>query len=187
MERPIDGTLNYSTGLAGATSSIALRRDDDLVVGAVADLTTRSAYRALAGSGQIVAGTADGDTVCEPTTSPAGAARIFLEFGWEDLDAVMVGTIEELAGSRPRAIRMVGGAAYALLNIALHGGCFLGIGLRIWDVAAGIVIAREAGRAVRLWEAGALVHLVVGSADDLTELAPIVKRFGSSRVAPAVS
>ena len=182
---PIDGTLNYSTGLAGATCSIALRRDDDLVVGAVADLTTRSTYRALAGSGQIVAGTQNGDTICQPRTSPAGAARIFLEFGWEDLDPVMVGTIEELAASRPRAIRMVGGAAYALLNIALHGGCFLGIGLRIWDVAAGVVIAREAGREVRLWNMGTMVHLVVGGADDLGELAPLVEHYGSMRVARA--
>ena len=182
---PIDGTLNYSTGLAGATCSIALRRDDDLVVGAIADLTSRSAYRALAGSGQILGGTADGETVCEPTTSPAGAARIFLEFGWEDLDPVMVGTIEQLAVARPRAIRMVGGAAYALLNIALHGGCFLGIGLRIWDVAAGIVLAREAGRSVRLWDLGTMVHLVVGDVDDLGELAPLVEQYGSMRVARA--
>ncbi len=184
---PIDGTLNYSTGLAGATCSIALRRDGDLVVGAIADLTSGSAYRALAGSGSVVAGSTTGDVACRPTTSTAGAARIFLEFGWEDLDPVMVGTIEQIAGSRPRAIRMVGGAAYALLNIALHGGCFLGIGLRIWDVAAGIVIAREAGRSVRLWEEGTLIHLIVGSAEDLIDLAPVIERFGSSRVAPAVA
>ena len=183
---PIDGTLNYSTHLAGATCSIALRKDDQLVMGAIADLTTRSVYRALADSGQIHATTADEERVCQPTTSPAGSARIFLEFGWEDLDPVMVGTIEELAGSRPRAIRMVGGAAYALLNVALHGGCFLGIGLRIWDVAAGIVIAREAGRGVRLWSTGTMVHLVVGGADDLGELAPLVEQYGSRRVAPAV-
>jgi myo-inositol-1(or 4)-monophosphatase len=183
---PIDGTLNYSTGLAGATCSIALRKDDELVVGAIADLSTRSVYRALAGSGQVHARTADGDMRCEPTTSRAGAARIFLEFGWEDLDPVMVGTIEELGGLQPRVIRMVGGAAYALLNIALYGGCFLGIGLRIWDVAAGIVIAREAGRSVRLWNTDTMVHLVVGSADDLGELAPLVEHYGSRRVAPAI-
>ena len=182
---PIDGTLNYSTGLAGATCSIALRKDDELVVGAIADLTTRSVYRAMAGSGQIHATTATGDIVCQPTTSRVGAARIFLEFGWEDLDPVMVATIEELAGSRPRVIRMVGGAAYALLNIALNGGSFLGIGLRIWDVAAGVVIAREAGRSVRLWNTESMVHLVVGSTDDLGELAPLVEHYGSRRVAPA--
>ena len=184
---PIDGTLNYSTGLAGATTSIACRHDGELLVGAIADLAAGRVYRALAGTGAVLVDGADGEAACQVVTSPAGAARIFLEFGWEDLDPVMVGTIEELAGARPRVIRMVGGAAYALLNVALHGGCMLGIGLRIWDVAAGIVIAREAGREVRLWEEGTRVHLVVGSARDLTELAPIVERFGSSRVAPAVA
>jgi myo-inositol-1(or 4)-monophosphatase len=183
---PIDGTMNYTTGLAGATCSIALRRDDQLLVGAIVDLTTRSSYRALAGSGRILADTADGEAVCQPTTSPAGEARIFLEFGWEDLDPVMVGTIEEIGAARPRAIRMVGGAAYALLNVALHGGSFLGIGLKLWDVAAGVVIAREAGRKARLWNFGTLVHLVVGTADDLDELAPLVEHYGSRRVAPAI-
>jgi myo-inositol-1(or 4)-monophosphatase len=184
---PIDGTLNYSTGLAGATSSIACRHDGALLVGAIADLAAGRVYRALAGTGAVLADGADGETACQVVTSPAGAARIFLEFGWEDLDPVMVGTIAELARARPRVIRMVGGAAYALLNVALYGGCMLGIGLRIWDVAAGIVIAREAGREVRLWEEGTRIHLVVGSARDLTEMAPIVERFGSSRVAPAVA
>jgi myo-inositol-1(or 4)-monophosphatase len=184
---PIDGTLNYSTGLAGATCSIACLRDGDLVVGAVADLAAGVVYRARAGTGTVLASSIGEESACEPTTSPAGAARVFLEFGWEDLDPVMVGTIGELARTRPRVIRMVGGAAYALLNVALHGGSMLGIGLRIWDVAAGIVLAREAGRSVRLWEEGTLVHLVVGSTEDITELAPIVERFGSRRVAPAVA
>ena len=184
---PIDGRLNYSTGLAGATCSIALRRGDELVVGAIADLTARMVYRALAGTGNVLVSGPDGETECLPTSSPAGAARIFLEFGWEDLDPVMVGTIRDISAARPRVIRMVGGAAYALLNVALHGGCMLGIGLRIWDVAAGIVLAREAGRAVRLWDAGALMHLVVGSPDDIDELAPIIERFGSKRAGHAVA
>ena len=181
---PIDGTLNFSTGLAGATCSIALSRDDSLILGAVADLSARTVHRAMAGSGQILASTADGDTVCRPTTSRAGAARTFLEFGWEDLDRVMVDTIVTLAGTRPRVIRMVGGAAYALLNVALNGGTFLGIALRTWDVAAGVVIAREAGRDVRLWDDGTLTHLVVGDAEDVAELTPLVEQFGSMRVAP---
>ena len=184
---PIDGTLNYSTGLAGACCSIACARDGKLVVGAIADYSAGLIYRALAGTGRVLVGGPDGEAECRPTSSPAGDARVFLEFGWEDLDPVMVGTIEELSRARLRVIRMVGGAAYALVNVALHGGCFLGIDLRIWDVAAGVVLAREAGRSVRLWEAGSVVHLVVGSTDDLTELAPIVERFGSRRVAPAVS
>lgn len=182
---PIDGTLNYSTGLAGACCSIACLRDGELVIGVIADYSAGLVYRARAGTGTVLVGGTDGETACAPTTSPAGAARVFLEFGWEDLDPVMLGTIEELSRARLRVIRMVGGAAYALLNVALYGGCMLGIGLRIWDVAAGVVLAREAGREVRLWQAGTLVHLIVGTTEDLSELAPIVERFGASRVAPA--
>jgi myo-inositol-1(or 4)-monophosphatase len=181
---PIDGTLNYSTGLAGATCSIACRQDGELVVGAIADFSGGLVYRAQAGSGTILAGDVQEESACQPVTSRAGAARVFLEFGWEDLDPVMIGTIEALSEVRLRVIRMVGGAAYAILHVALHGGCMLGVGLRIWDVAAGIVLAREAGRQVRLWEAGLIVHVIVGSAEDIEELTPIVERFGSSRVAP---
>ena len=182
---PIDGTLNYSTGLAGATCSIACRRGDELFIGAIADYSSGIAYRAMAGSGAVLRNGPAGESIQKPTTSPAGAARIFLEFGWEDLDPVMTGTIEELAAGRPRVIRMVGGAAYALLNVALFGGVMLGIGLRIWDVAAGVVIAREAGRAVRLWESGTRVHLIVGAEEDLLELAPIVEQFSARRGATA--
>lgn len=180
---PIDGTLNYSTGLAGAACSIALLHDSEPVLGAVGDFSAGLAYRALAGTGTILCHDGKSETRRLPAHSEIGSARVFLEWGWEDLDPVMVGTIELLAHGRQRVIRMVGGAAYALLNVALYGGSMLGIGLRLWDIAAGVTIAREAGLNVQLWQEGASVHVVAGTADDLSELAPIVAKFGSSRVA----
>jgi myo-inositol-1(or 4)-monophosphatase len=180
---PIDGTLNYSTGLAGAACSIALLRDRQPVVGVIADFSSGMTFRALAGSGTILCDDGTSEARREPAPSPVGSARIFIEWGWEGLDPVMVGTIEAVGRGRSRVLRIVGGAAYALLNVSLWGGCFLGIGLRMWDVAAGIVLAREAGLEVRLWEQGSSIHLIAGSADDLRELAPIVEMFGSSRAA----
>src|SRR4029077_3177534 len=152
----------------------------------IGDFTSGVVYGAMEGTGTILADDEEGETVIRPSTSPAGLARIFVDFGWEDLDPVTVGTIERLALAGPRTMRMVGGAAYALLHVALRGGCFLGIGLRLWDIAAGIVLAGEAGRRVRTWDEGSRVHVLVGSAADLMELAPIVEEFGSKRVAPAV-
>jgi myo-inositol-1(or 4)-monophosphatase len=184
---PIDGTYNYATGLSGAATSIACRHDGELVIGVIGDLTAQRVYGALRGTRTILMQDAYGTSVHQPSNTPASAARIFLEFGWEDLDAVMVGSIEHLAGLRPRVIRMVSGAAYALLNVALRGGSFLGIGLRIWDVAAGIVIAREAGREVRFWDLGSKVHVIVGTAEDVADFAPIIERFGESRVAPVAT
>jgi myo-inositol-1(or 4)-monophosphatase len=183
---PIDGTLNYATGLAGAAASIALLHDGEPVVGVVADFSTRRVYRALAGRREVLRHDGQAETVAQPLHSPIGSARVFVEWGWEDLDSVMLGTLSTIAEGRPRVIRMVGGAAYALLHVALHGGAMLGIGLRIWDVAAGVVIAREAGLSVRLWHEGVSVHVIAGSAQDVRELAPIVEKFGSSRVAALV-
>jgi myo-inositol-1(or 4)-monophosphatase len=180
---PIDGTLNYSTGLAGAACSIALLRDGQPIVGAISDFSSGVTYRALAGSGRILCDDGTGEVQCQPSPSPVGSARIFIEWGWEGLDPVMVGTIEALGRGPSRVLRIVGGAAYALLQVSLWGGCFLGIGLRIWDVAAGIVFAREAGVSVRLWEEGTSIHVIAGSAGDLRELAPIVETFGASRAA----
>ena len=183
---PIDGTLNYASGLPGAACSIGCRRDGELVVGAIGDYSAGLTYRALAGSGKVLAGDLSREWACTPTTSRAGAARIFLEFGWEDLDPVMLGVIEALSSLRLRVIRMIGGAACALLHVALYGGCMFGLGLRIWDVAAGLVLAREAGRSVRLWDLGSTVHVIVGTAEDIRELAPVIERFGARRVPPPV-
>jgi myo-inositol-1(or 4)-monophosphatase len=183
---PIDGTLNYSTGLAGAACSIALLRDGQPILGAISDFSSGLTYRALGGSGTILCDNGKGEVQVQPSPSPVGSARIFIEWGWEGLDPVMVGTIEALGRGRSRVLRIVGGAAYALLNVALWGGCFLGIGLRMWDIAAGVVLATEAGLEVRLWDEGTSIHLIAGSADDLRELAPVVERFGSSRVVGAV-
>jgi myo-inositol-1(or 4)-monophosphatase len=179
---PIDGTLNYATGLAGAAASIALVHQGEPVLGAIGDFSTRRVYAAMAGSGHVVCDRGGTQVDVKPVRSPIGVARVFLEWGWEDLDSVMLGTLAMLAQTRQRVVRMVGGAAYALLHVSLYGGAMLGIGLRFWDVAAGVAIAREAGLQVRLWQEGAATHVVAGSARDVQELAPIVEKFGSSRL-----
>ena len=50
---PIDGTLNYATGLAGAASSIALVHGGEPVIGAIGDFSTHRVYSAAAGSGRV--------------------------------------------------------------------------------------------------------------------------------------
>jgi myo-inositol-1(or 4)-monophosphatase len=183
---PIDGTLNYATGLPGAACSIALLRDGQPVIGAISDFSTGFTYRARAGTQTILCDDGQAEVQRRPSPSAVGSARIFVEWGWEGVDAAMLETLAALGSGPSRVLRIVGGAAFGLLHISLSGGCFLGIGLRMWDVAAGVVLAREAGRDVRLWDDGATIHLIAGSADDVRELAPIVEKFRSSRVAAHV-
>lgn len=183
---PIDGTLNYATGLPGAACSIALLRDGQPVVGAISDFSAGLTYRARAGTRTILCDDGHAEVERPPSPSSVGSARIFVEWGWEGVNAEMLETLAALGDGPSRVLRIAGGAAYALLHIALSGGCFLGVGLRMWDVAAGVVLAREAGLDVRFWDDGATIHLIAGSADDVRELAPIVEKFRTRRVAATV-
>jgi myo-inositol-1(or 4)-monophosphatase len=180
---PIDGTLNYATGLAGATCSIACLHEGQPVVGVIADFTSGVVYGSRAGTGIIVRGDPSGAVQVHPSRTAVGAGRIFLDFGWEGIQGMEVEAIDLLRQRQPRFIRMVGGAAYALLHVALHGGSFLAIGLRIWDVAAGVVLVRESGLEVRTWETDSGLHIVAGGRVDLVDLAPIVQELGGQRVA----
>ena len=167
---PIDGTFNYFTNLPGAACSIALRRKDDLRVGAVVDFTSGTVYRARLGSGVV----SDTGTLSSNYTRP-GEARVFLEWGSERMGDFEVDILGKLSRVRPIVPRLVGGAAYALLAVALEGGCFVGLGLRIWDVAAGVLLAQEAGHQARWWYGvPPIVHVLVGSPSDIEAFAPVV-------------
>jgi len=168
---PIDGTFNYFTGLPGAACSIALRRGNEIRVGAIVDFTTGAVVRARVGGGGLVSD--DGVTTNEH--SRAGQARVFFEWGSERMSDFEVDMLRTLARVRPIVPRLLGGAAYALLAIALEGGCFVGVGLRLWDVAAGVLLAQEAGHQARWWYGPPpTVHVLVGSESDIEAFGPAV-------------
>ncbi len=170
---PIDGTFNFLTGLPGSACSIALIHDREIRVGALADYASGAVFRARRGGG--VVSDAPGWTWDPSVRRGPGRARLFLEFGTEGLDAEMLGALSQLAGIRPIVPRLVGSAAIALLAAALAGGSFIGIGLRLWDVAAGVLFAEEAGLAARWWFGEPpVVHVLVGERSDVDAFAPLV-------------
>jgi myo-inositol-1(or 4)-monophosphatase len=175
---PIDGTFNYFTGLPGSACSIALLRGDDIRVGAVVDYTSGHVFRARAGAGALTQDPLG--ALPRADYSAAGEARVFLEWGSERLGEFELEILASLSRVRPVVPRLVGGAAYALLAVALQGGCFVGIGLRLWDVAGGVLLAQEAGQKVRWWRgADPFVHLLVGNDADVNAFAPVVAKLAA--------
>ena len=180
---PIDGTFNYFTNLPGAACSIALRRGTELRVGAIVDLTSGVVFRARVGSGVV---SDDGLRAAEHTA--AGRARLFLEWGSERMGDFEVDMLGTLARVRPIVPRLIGGAAFALLSVALEGGCFVGLGLRLWDVAAGVLLAQEAGLRARWWYGSPpVVHVLVGTESDIDAFAPTVAELARRSDARALA
>jgi myo-inositol-1(or 4)-monophosphatase len=165
---PIDGTFNFATGLPIAACSIALLRGNRTRVAALGELATNTVFSARAGGG-IQSDTAG----CTLVPSELGRARLFLDFTPEAPAPELLGALQAFAEIDPVAPRMIGSAAAALLAVAVGGGCFAGVGLRMWDVAAGLLLVEESGQAIRLRNDDQnIVHVLAGDESSVERFEP---------------
>jgi myo-inositol-1(or 4)-monophosphatase len=140
---PLDGTTNFLHGIPHFCISIALEREGELVAGVIYDPTRDEMFWAEKGAGAFmndrrlrVAGRTKLDDSVIATGIPF-RERGHHESYLETLGAVMAAT----AG-----VRRMGAAALDLAYVAAgrYDG-FWEFGLSPWDIAAGIVLVREAG------------------------------------------
>lgn len=171
---PIDGTLNFATGLPIAACSLALVRGDRTRIAALADLPTDTVFSAAVGTGIR----AD-DMAFTPLPGELGSVRLFLDFSPEAPAPELFGVLQAFAEVAPVAPRMIGSAASALLAVAIGGGCFAGVGLRVWDVAAGLLLVEESGRTVRQWSDRQehVVHVLAGDQRSVADFEPAMREL----------
>mgnify|MGYP001809843504 FL=1 len=140
---PIDGTTNFIHGIPHFAVSIGLERDGELVAGVVYEPISDSLFHAERGAGAFlnewrlrVSARRDlADSVL--TTGIPHRGRP----GQADFLKELAAAMEQTAG-----VRRFGSAALDLAYVAA-GRCegFWESGLKPWDIAAGIVLVREAG------------------------------------------
>jgi myo-inositol-1(or 4)-monophosphatase len=148
---PIDGTTNYLYGHPGFAVSIACERDGEVVVGVVNDPLHRDVFAATRGGGA----TRNGESIrCSEETEIAHAL-VATGFAYEaerrrEQGAVIARIIGEI-----RDIRRMGAAAVDLCSVACgRVDAYFERGLNPWDLAAGELIASEAGAEISAIEGG---------------------------------
>jgi myo-inositol-1(or 4)-monophosphatase len=145
---PLDGTTNFLHSYPAYAVSIGAMVDQTLVGGVVVDVVRDLVYWAAAGEGAWCGDRAlHVSTIDEPALALIGTGFPF--------KAPATARVDEYLGQFTRilhatsGIRRAGSAALDLAHVAegrLDG--FWEIGLAPWDVAAGIVLVREAGGVV---------------------------------------
>jgi myo-inositol-1(or 4)-monophosphatase len=175
---PLDGTTNFLHGIPTFSVSIALERNGEIVAGVVFNPATDELYTAERGGGaflndrrlRVASRRVLSDCVigCGVPHLGRGNHGKFLV----ELRHVM----GEVAG-----IRRFGSAALDLAYVAagrLDG--FWETGLSAWDIAAGIILVREAGGFVSDWDGGSSMietgAIVCGNEHIHKALAEVVKR-----------
>ena len=164
---PLDGTTNYLYALPGFGVSIAAEVDGALVAGAVLDVVRDELFSASLGGGATRDGAPIGPSSC--TSLPL--ALVATGFAYDaDRRRRQASVLVEVL-PRIRDIRRFGAAAVDLCSVACgRVDAYYEKGLAAWDLAAGGLIAAEAGAVVTDFGGGALGDgTVVAAAPGIAE------------------
>ena len=143
---PIDGTTNYLHGYPEYGVSIGAYDNGDPLAAVILNVASRDVYAAATKTGALLNGERIRvSAITDPSRALVGTGFPFKHLEYIDrymsqFEAVMRGT----AG-----VRRAGSAALDLATVAAgQFDAFWELGLSPWDVAAGILIIREAGGVV---------------------------------------
>jgi fructose-1,6-bisphosphatase/inositol monophosphatase family enzyme len=142
---PIDGTTNYLYGFPGFAVSIAAELDGEVVAGVVHDPLHRDVFQAARGKGA----TRNGEPIKVSTKDELQTALVGTGFSYEPerrrrQAAVLVEVLPQV-----RDVRRMGAAAVDLCSVACGRlDAYYERGLGPWDLAAGGLVAKEAGAVV---------------------------------------
>jgi len=173
---PLDGTTNFIHGYPHSSISIALQKEDEMILGVIYDPYRDELYYAEQGKGAycndkpIHVSQQKNVNNCLIATGFPFKSRHLLEQYWKVLSAIFM----EVSG-----IRRTGSAALDLAYVA--SGRFDGfweLKLSPWDIAAGAVIIEEAGGKITDFE-GKKNH--IGSGDVIASNS-IIHDFMMSKV-----
>lgn len=142
---PLDGTSNYVHGFQYYAVSIAVQKADTLVAGVIFDPTRQETFSAVHGAGAVLNGQpirTSGETELSRAMGMAS-----LPVGADRTDPAVERFLNAL--SHLQTVQRSGSAALNLACVAAGRiDVFWSSSLKPWDVAAGALIASEAGACV---------------------------------------
>jgi myo-inositol-1(or 4)-monophosphatase len=156
---PLDGTTNYAHGLRAFCVSVGYEWDGKLTAGAVYDPSVDELFLATAGGGA----TLNGQPITVSTTDTLIRALLGTGLPYDRTLAPIALRQFAALSMQAQAVRRVGSAALDCCWVA--AGRFDGYWenvVKAWDIAAGALIAAEAGATVTDVHGGAF-HVEAGS------------------------
>ncbi len=139
---PLDGTTNYVHGVPHFCVSVALQRGEELLVGTVFDPVSGECFSAAAGQGAWL----DGRPIRTSGTTTCGESLAAI--GFPPGATLEAPDVRAFLAALPhcQSLRRTGSAALNLAYVAVgRFDASWSFSTRIWDIAAGILLIREAG------------------------------------------
>lgn len=155
---PIDGTVNYFYNLPGWNISIAAKDEEGVLIGVVYAPTLNSLWSASREGGSYL----NGKPIHCSTANLLEESLIATGFSYDLAERIKQGAKIAALIPKVRDIRRNGAAAVDLCHVASGAvDGYFESGLKEWDLAAGGLIAREAGAVVSGRNGGAAGEAMV--------------------------
>lgn len=175
---PLDGTTNYVHQMPTFSVSVALERSGEILVGVIYDPIREECFSAKAGGGAHLNGVSLRTSGCGSLSKALVAASFSANIQRDSLEIDRF--IDVLVACQ--SMRRLGSAALNLSYLAAGRlDAYYATSVCTWDVAAGILIAREAGGIVTAIDGTPFrldhPHFVAASSAELhTELLRVLER-----------
>ncbi len=178
---PIDGTTNYVYDHPGYNVSIAAGTSAGTLVAVVADPTHGRTYSARAGHGARC----DDRPLRLGPAAPLDHTLVATGFAYDPARRGRQGAVVAQLLPQVRDIRRMGAAALDLCSVAAgRVDAYYEVGLSVWDLAAGALIAEEAGARLGAIDGGPVepASVLVAHPDRFDELQALLSGLGAADV-----
>jgi myo-inositol-1(or 4)-monophosphatase len=143
---PLDGSLNYHRGIPLCCISIALCRNEEVLMGCIFDFNSDEMFTGVLGGKSKL-----NDTLINVSTVNHRSLGVLFS-GLPAGSDYSSQRCEKLARSilQWNKVRMIGSAALSLAYVSAgRGDAYQEDGIFLWDVAAGLAVVQGAGGAIR--------------------------------------
>jgi myo-inositol-1(or 4)-monophosphatase len=171
---PLDGTNNFARSIPLFAVSIGLMDGNESLVGVIIDPINQKEYYATKGGGAFC----NGKKIVHPKFDTDYIPMLFLNHGYAEIDRAKFKELSKRLASNYNILKL-GTTAVELCYIA-NGSVdgFICSGDELWDFAAGIVIAQEAGCVFTDWQGnpwdGKGNHLLISKPEIHEKLVKII-------------
>ena len=139
---PLDGTRNYASHIPIFSMTVALMRDNDLLLGITYDPMRREMFRAEKGAGAFL----NDAPISVSQNLLLREAIIGLDLGYSDERGTQALKLASALWPGIQSLRIIGSAALGLAYVACgRMDVYFHHLIYPWDIASGILLVREAG------------------------------------------
>ena len=139
---PLDGTRNYAQSIPHFCTIVALAEDDDVIAGVVYDPVREETFTAVRGQGAFL----NGAPIHVTETTELSRSLLSFDLGYVDEKAGLAIDLLRSLWPGMYSVRLMGSAGLGVAYAAAgRVDLFFHHSLSPWDIAAGLILAKEAG------------------------------------------